>query len=111
MPDTRPATRGEMNAFFAHFETALDASGFLAPPEKKPAMARNLRNLFHRASMTEQDVRTFRGIINSLLRWPRGARDLEIKPRVGAISRGEGDPGEGAATDLEKTLENGENHV
>jgi tRNA/rRNA methyltransferase len=103
MPDTRPATRGEMNAFFAHFEAALDASGFLAPPEKKPAMARNLRNLFHRASMTEQDVRTFRGIINSLLRWPRGARDSQLKPRVGAIARGETDPGAGEVDDFEKT--------
>ena len=103
MPDTRPATRGEMNAFFAHFEAALDASGFLAPPEKKPAMARNLRNLFHRASMTEQDVRTFRGIINSLLRWPRGARDSQLKPRVGAIAPGETDPGAGELDDFEKT--------
>jgi tRNA/rRNA methyltransferase len=92
-----------MNAFFAHFEAALDASGFLAPPEKKPAMARNLRNLFHRASMTEQDVRTFRGIINSLLRWPRGARDSQLKPRVGAIARGETDPGAGEVDDFEKT--------
>jgi tRNA/rRNA methyltransferase len=91
-PGTRPATRGEMNSMFAHFEAALDASGFLNPPEKRPAMARNLRNMFHRASLTEQDVRTFRGVINSLLRWPRGPRDEQLKPRVGAISRGLADP-------------------
>ena len=35
--DARPATRGEINAMFAHLESALDAAGFLAPPEKKPA--------------------------------------------------------------------------
>ena len=56
-------------------------------------MARNLRNMFHRASLTEQDVRTFRGVINALLRWPRGADDKQIKPRVGAISKGQADPG------------------
>lgn len=93
-PDTRPATRGEVNGMFLHLETALDAAGFLAPPEKAPAMARNIRNMFHRAGLTEQDVRTFRGMINALLRWPRGAQDVVLKPRVAAISRGEADPGE-----------------
>ena len=93
VPDTRPATRAELHGMFAHFEAALDAAGFLAPPEKKPAMARNLRNMFHRASLTEQDVRTFRGVINALLRWPRGADDRLIKPRVSAISKGGADPG------------------
>ena len=93
VPDTRPANRAELHGMFSHFEAALDAAGFLAPPEKKPAMARNLRNMFHRASLTEQDVRTFRGVINALLRWPRGADDRTIKPRVTAISKGEPDPG------------------
>ena len=101
-PDTRPATRGEINAMFTHLETALDAAGFLAPPEKAPAMARNIRNMFNRAKLTEQDVRSFRGIINALLRWPRGPQDEALKPRVGAISRGEDDPGEGAPSSGEK---------
>ena len=104
VPDTRPATRAEVHAMFAHFEAALDAAGFLAPPEKKPAMARNLRNMFHRASLTEQDVRTFRGVINALLRWPRGANDRRIKPRVAAISKGATDPG---AADDEPVADDG----
>jgi len=91
--EAQPASRGVVNAMFAHLEAALDAAGFLSPPEKKPAMARNIRNLFHRAGMTEQDVQTFRGIVNALLRWPRGARDQALKPRVAAISRGGPDPG------------------
>ena len=90
--DARPATRGEINAMFAHLESALDAAGFLAPPEKKPAMARNIRNIFNRSALTEQDVQTLRGIFNALLRWPRGARDKALKPRVAAISRGLPDP-------------------
>lgn len=100
MPDTRPATRGELNGMFTHLENALDAAGFLAPPEKAPAMARNIRNMLHRAGLTEQDVRTLRGMINALLRWPRGAQDKLLKPRVAAISRGEPDPGEAQTKDL-----------
>ena len=90
--DARPATRGEINAMFDHLESALDAAGFLAPPEKKPAMARNIRNIFNRSALTEQDVQTLRGIVNALLRWPRGAQDKALKPRVAAISRGLPDP-------------------
>jgi len=92
MQEARPATRGEINAMFEHMEAALDAAGFLAPPEKKPAMARNIRNIYNRAALTEQDVQTLRGVINALLRWPRGAQDKLLKPRVAAISRGLADP-------------------
>ncbi len=88
LPDTRPAQHTEITGMFTHFEAALDASGFLAPPEKKPAMMRNIRNMFLRASLTEQDIRTFRGIINSLLRWPRSEDHSEIKRRVGRIAMG-----------------------
>ena len=105
--EAEPASRGEVNAMFEHLEAALDAAGFLSPPEKKPAMARNIRNLFHRAGMTEQDVQTFRGIVNALLRWPRGPRDESLKPRVAAISRGLPDPGENP----EKAAQKDENPV
>jgi tRNA/rRNA methyltransferase len=102
MQDARPATRGEINAMFEHMEAALDAAGFLAPPEKKPAMARNIRNIYNRAGLTEQDVQTLRGIINALLRWPRGAQDKLLKPRVAAISRGLADPQGSEKKDLKK---------
>lgn len=102
MQDARPATRGEINAMFEHMEAALDAAGFLAPPEKKPAMARNIRNIYNRAGLTEQDVQTLRGIINALLRWPRGAQDKLLKPRVAAISRGLADPEGSEKKDLKK---------
>ena len=102
MQDARPATRGEINAMFEHMEAALDAAGFLAPPEKKPAMARNIRNIYNRAGLTEQEVQTLRGIINALLRWPRGAQDKLLKPRVAAISRGLADPEGSEKKDLKK---------
>ena len=42
---------------FEHLETELDAGGFLYPPEKRPAMVRNIRNIFSRAGLMEQEVR------------------------------------------------------
>ncbi|WP_282609545.1 RNA methyltransferase [Pelagibius sp. Alg239-R121] len=63
---TRPATKGELINFFSRLEKALDESGFLYPPEKTPIMIRNIRNLFQRADLTEQEVNTLHGIISAL---------------------------------------------
>jgi tRNA/rRNA methyltransferase len=63
--DTRPATKDEMVGLFEHLEGALDQSGFFHVREKRPIMARNLRNLLQRAQPTEQEVRTLRGVIKS----------------------------------------------
>ena len=68
--DTRPATKGELIGCFEHLEKELDKSGFLWPPEKRPNMVRNLRNMFHRLQATEQDIRTLRGIVASISRGP-----------------------------------------
>lgn len=66
MNATRPATKGELINFFGRLEKALDESGFLYPPEKTPIMIRNLRNLFQRAELTEQEVNTLHGIVSAL---------------------------------------------
>jgi tRNA/rRNA methyltransferase len=63
---TRPATKGELIGLFERLEAALDARGFLYPVEKRPTMVRNLRNLFQRAELTEQEVRTLHGIVSLL---------------------------------------------
>jgi tRNA/rRNA methyltransferase len=52
--------------FFEHFEDALERAGFFRPPERKPHMVRALRTLFHRARLTEQEVRTMRGVVAAL---------------------------------------------
>jgi tRNA/rRNA methyltransferase len=44
----------------------LDNSGFLYPPEMVPTMVRNIRNLLQRALLTEQEVRTLRGVVKAL---------------------------------------------
>ena len=63
---TRPATRAELFGLFEHLEAELDRSGFLRPAEKRPTMVRAIRNMFHRMGATEQDVRSWRGIVASL---------------------------------------------
>ena len=63
-----------MLGFFTHLEGELDRFGFLKPPEKRPSMIRNLRNMFQRAALTEQEVRTLRGVVAALTRRvPKGA--------------------------------------
>ena len=61
------ASNEEVLGFFEHLERELEAAGFLYPPEKAPRMVRNLRNMFHRTGLTEQDVRTLRGVVKALV--------------------------------------------
>lgn len=63
---TRPAEKAELVNLFQHLERELDDSGFFSTPDKRPSMVRNIRNFFQRAEMTEQEVRTFHGVIASL---------------------------------------------
>jgi tRNA/rRNA methyltransferase len=75
MKDTRPANKEEMLMLFEHLESELDNHGFLRVKEKRPVMVQNIRNVFQRANMTEQEVRTFRGVVKSLSRFPRKGED------------------------------------
>ncbi len=68
MPEqTRPATQAELQGLYDHLEGELDGCGFLRNAEKRPSMVRNLRNLFGRAGLTQQEVRTLRGIVTCLV--------------------------------------------
>jgi tRNA/rRNA methyltransferase len=68
MPNTRPATKDELYGFYEHIEAELDAAGFFKTDKLRPSMIRNLRNVFGRATLTEQEVRTLRGVVSSLTR-------------------------------------------
>lgn len=63
---SRPANWTELLGLFEHLERELDEGGFLHPPEKRPTMVRNLRTIFERANLTEQEVRTLRGVVTAL---------------------------------------------
>lgn len=63
---TRPAEKSELLNFFAHLERELDESGFLRNIDKRPSMVRNIRSLFDRAELTEQEIQTLHGIVKEL---------------------------------------------
>ncbi len=63
---TRPATKEELANLFDHLERALDQSGFLRNKDMRPSMVLNLKALLQRAAMTEQEARTFHGVIKFL---------------------------------------------
>ena len=60
------APREDLVRLFAHLEDELERAGFFFPPEKKPLMMQNIRAPLTRAQLTEQEVRTFRGIVKAL---------------------------------------------
>jgi tRNA/rRNA methyltransferase len=62
---SEPATKKQLFAFFEHLEEELDRNGFLRNLEKRPSMVRNLRSLFERADLTEQEIRTLHGVITA----------------------------------------------
>ncbi len=66
-----PAPREELFRLFEHLEEELEQSGFLFPPGNRPGMIRNLRSILHRAQLTDQEVRTLRGVIVALTKGKR----------------------------------------
>jgi tRNA/rRNA methyltransferase len=63
-----PADGALLLGLYGHLEAELETAGFFHPPEKKPTMIRNLRVALGRARLTEQEVRTFRGVITALVK-------------------------------------------
>jgi tRNA/rRNA methyltransferase len=63
---TPPADQAMMLGLYEHLESELDAAGFFHPPEKRPSMIRNLRVALTRARFTDQEARTFRGVVTAL---------------------------------------------
>jgi tRNA/rRNA methyltransferase len=71
---TRPATKAELVNLFDHLESELDGGGFFSTPAKRPSMVRTIRNALERMAMTEQEVRTFHGIVTCLAGRPKKPR-------------------------------------
>ena len=64
--ETRVATKAELENFLTHLVDQLDACGFLRNRPKRPGMVRNIRHLFERGEVTEQELRTLHGIVTEL---------------------------------------------
>lgn len=65
--DSPPATQQELEALFTHLEEELEHGRFFHPLDKAPLMKRNLRAIFLRARLTDQEARTLRGVIKALV--------------------------------------------
>jgi tRNA/rRNA methyltransferase len=63
-----PADQAMLAGLYGHLEKELEEAGFFHPPEKTPSMVRNLRAIFARAMLNEQEVRTLRGVVTALSR-------------------------------------------
>jgi tRNA/rRNA methyltransferase len=63
-----PAASEHLQGLYGHLEAELEKSGFFFPVEKTAQMQRNLRIALGRAKLTEQEVRTWRGVITALAR-------------------------------------------
>jgi tRNA/rRNA methyltransferase len=59
------APREMLTSFFDYVESELEAVNFY-PENKKPIMARNMRDMFHRLTLSEQDIRTLRGAFRAV---------------------------------------------
>ncbi|MGE3477528.1 MAG: RNA methyltransferase [Rhodospirillaceae bacterium] len=63
---TTPASKEMLQGLFEHLESELVICGFLRNEEKMPGMIVNIRNMLQRAELTEQEVRTFHGMVKEL---------------------------------------------
>jgi tRNA/rRNA methyltransferase len=70
------APQAMIDEFFAHLDEELVRGRFYHPPEKAALVRQNIRSLFQRARLSEQEVRTLRGIIKALT-IGRGGRKIE----------------------------------
>ncbi len=68
------ATKADIGAFLARLEDQLDRGGFFRSEDMRPTMTRNLRNLFQRIGLTEQEVRTLQGVLSALAGGRGGGR-------------------------------------
>jgi TrmH family RNA methyltransferase len=75
--ETQVATKRSLENFLTHLVDQLDASGFLRNLPKRPGMVRNIRHLFQRGEITEQELRTLHGMVTELAAGRRQRGRLE----------------------------------
>jgi len=63
---SRPANKDEFQNFFKRLDVLLEESGYYTSDEMRPTIMRNLQTMLQRAEMTEQEIRTWHGVIKAL---------------------------------------------
>ena len=65
--DSPPASQKDFENFFGRLEGELEAADFFKSEGLKPTMLRNIRNIFTRTELSEQEVSTLQGIVSALV--------------------------------------------
>ena len=60
------ASKSEVNSFLNFIIGSLDKRGFLQPTHKRRSMIRNIKNIFYRIHLSEQEIRILLGIFATL---------------------------------------------
>ena len=60
------AKKSEVEKFLSFIIKGLDKKGFLQPMHKRQSMIRNIKNIFHRLNLSEQEIRILLGIFTTL---------------------------------------------
>jgi len=66
MGDSFPAKQDEVNKFIGRLENELEEKNFFRSEGLKPTMQRNIRNIFSRSDITDQELRTLHGVLSAL---------------------------------------------
>lgn len=65
-PESVPATKADMMQLYDHLEGALDRAGYFFPESKRERLVENVRVIFQKAQLSEQEVHALRGMIVAL---------------------------------------------
>ena len=61
------ATIAEREYFYQRLEGELDKAGFLHPDHLAPTIKRNLRSMFNKVGLTQQEIKTLHGVVTALI--------------------------------------------
>ena len=64
--DANVTTKEDLEILMRHFEVELDNVNYFSTPEIRVTNLRNIRNAFQRMRLTDQELRTFHGMLKSL---------------------------------------------
>jgi len=66
VPPSLPARKQDLLGLFDHLEQALDKVYYFRPPHKRATMVENLRNIFQKAQLSQQEIHALRGVVATL---------------------------------------------
>lgn len=65
--ESLPATKSEITMLLENLECELDNCGFFSNPDMRQRMLLNLSNIFTRNNLSQQEVKTLRGVVRRLV--------------------------------------------